>query len=278
MLSTLIRAGTSATGRRQWCHLRPGRQGWSQSRSLSSSTSQPPPSDAPSPSDGSRSAARSWHSGTWSPWRGARRRPDLRGVSFPPDPSRGGWIARYQWTSFWSSPGRRCGCRVAGLGREYVELVALLDQFLLGGEDDAGGEVDDAVGAGAEEVVPDAAGGLDAGEDVCEPGQHPGDDEDDQVHLPEALKDLFELLVSPEQQREHHVADLAAQSADVVGQEVPEVGLACLFEQVVALVVAEQHDEDRGHVMEPLDVLQLLVLTKKTVQDPQYVLLPFLTG
>lgn len=134
------------------------------------------------------------------------------------------------------------------------------------------------MGASREEVVPDAAGGLDARENMGEPGQHPGDDEDYQFDFLEALKDLLELLVLLEEEGKHHVANDTAEGANVFGEEVPEVGLACLLHEVVALVVAEEHDEDRGHVVEPLNVLQLLILCKETVENLQYVLLSFLAN
>lgn len=142
---------------------------------------------------------------------------------------------------------------------------------MLGCEDDARCQVNDAVGASAEQVVPDPADGLDAGEDVGEPSEDPGDDEGDEPHLLEALEYLLEVPVLLGEQFEDQVADDGAQRSDILGEEVFEVGLSCLLHHVVAGVIAKQDEEDRGNVVEPLDVPQPFVLREETVQDLQHV-------
>lgn len=88
--------------------------------------------------------------------------------------------------------------------QSYVKFRARSDKFVLSCQNDACGEVDDAVGTSAQQIVPYAAGGLHARKDMGEPGQHPGDDEDYQVHLLKTFKDLLELLILVVEQREHH--------------------------------------------------------------------------
>ncbi len=153
----------------------------------------------------------------------------------------------------------------------YVVLLAGALELVLGGEDDACGQVEDAVGAGAEEVVPDAADGLDAGEDVGEPGEHPGDDEGHHPHLREALQDLPQLPVPALEELEEEAAEEGAGGGDVLGEEVAEVGGACPLHHVVAGAVAEEDEEDGGDVVEALDVPELPVLAEEAVQDLQHV-------
>ena len=51
------------------------------------------------------------------------------------------------------------------------------------------------MGASAEQVVPDSADGLDAGEDMRKPGEYPGNDEGDEPHLFEAFEYFLEVRV-----------------------------------------------------------------------------------
>lgn len=128
--------------------------------------------------------------------------------------------------------------------------------------------------AGAEDVVPHASDGLDAGEDMGEPGEHPRDDEGQQLHLGEALKDALKLAVPPDQQLKQDLADVVADFADILGEVVPEVGPAGLLHHVVAGTAAEDDQEDGGDIVEALDVLQPCVLGEEAIEDLEDVPLP----
>ena len=70
--------------------------------------------------------------------------------------------------------------------------------------------------ARAENVVPDPADGLHAWKNMGEPGQHPGNNEDDQINLLEALKYLIELRVFLAEKGQDHLTDQNAKSANIV--------------------------------------------------------------
>lgn len=120
---------------------------------------------------------------------------------------------------------------------------------------------------GAEDVVPHAPDGFDAGEDMGEPGEDPRDDKGKQLHFSKALEDALKMAVLFDQQLKQELACLVAQFADILGEVVPEVGLACLLHHVVAGTASEDDQEDGGDIVEALDVLESRVLGEEAVED-----------
>jgi hypothetical protein len=91
------------------------------------------------------------------------------------------------------------GSMLAVLRYNYVKFSALSNEFIFGGEDDAGCQVDDTVRTCTKDIIPDSADGLDARENVRKPCQDPGDNEDDKIDLAEALEDALELFILADQ-------------------------------------------------------------------------------
>ena len=121
--------------------------------------------------------------------------------------------------------------------------------------------------AGAEDVVPHASDGLDAGEDMREPGEHPRDDEGEQLHFGKALEDALKLAVLFDQQLKQELAGLMAQFADIFGEVISEVGLAGLLHHVVAGTAAEDDQEDGCDIVEALDILEPRIFGEEAVED-----------
>ena len=88
-----------------------------------------------------------------------------------------------------------------------------------------------------------------------EPGQDPRDDENDQIDLPETLKNLIELWIFLYEHGQDHLADQNAKSANVVGQKISKICFSCFLHEIVSLIVAKKHNEHRCHVVETLDIL-----------------------
>lgn len=63
--------------------------------------------------------------------------------------------------------------------------------------------------------------------------------------------------------------------ADILCQVISEVRLACLLHHVIARTAAEDDQEDRGDIMEPLDVLKSCIFGEEAIQDLEDVSLPF---
>lgn len=66
-----------------------------------------------------------------------------------------------------------------------------------------------------------------------------------------------------------------AELADILGEVISKVSLACLLHHVIARTAAEDDQEDRRNVMEPLNVLQPSILGEEAVQDLEDISLPF---
>lgn len=87
-----------------------------------------------------------------------------------------------------------------------------------------------------------------------EPGKDPGYYKDQQSTLFKAVKNLTKLGILAHDQIQDQFADYHTDVAHIVLEIIVEVDVTCLLHHVVADVVAEYGQEDRGHVVEALDV------------------------
>jgi len=93
--------------------------------------------------------------------------------------------------------------------------------------------------ARAEQIVPNAGDGFGAGKDMCEPCEDPRDDEHQQFHLGETLENLPELFVTSEEQLQYQLTDGPSNHADVLGEEISEIGLSGSLHHVVSGVLSK---------------------------------------
>lgn len=95
------------------------------------------------------------------------------------------------------------------------------------------------MGPRAQQVVPNAADGLDAGEVVGEPSEDPGQNEDQELSLLVGGVYLMELRVFGRDDFEDDLTDGHSDFSELEAQEIIEVSPSCFLHQVVARAVAK---------------------------------------
>lgn len=89
----------------------------------------------------------------------------------------------------------------------YVELLAGLDQLLLGAKNDTRGQVNGTEWSRTQNIIPDPTNCLQTREDMRKPGKHPRYNKNQQFTLLEALKNLSKLRILPHDQIQDQFTD-----------------------------------------------------------------------
>ncbi len=110
---------------------------------------------------------------------------------------------------------------------------------------------------------------------MSKPRENPRNNENKEFRLFEAGEYFLKILILFNYQIKNNLTQNNADMANIELEEIIEINFSGLFHHIVSNVISKDCQENRGHIMESLNIPKFGIVTKEVIQYHENIILSF---